>query len=105
MVPSVESAVSISAEVAGGFSHPPGDSILSETMSSVGSMDEDPVVSSAEVVRAVPNVKAAASLKTPSLNHNLNLSPQQKKNLAKKLRKKEPRILTMYRFQFACFGL
>ena len=66
---------------------PPSDCIVSESLSSVESMDED-FASSAEVVRAVPNVKAAASLKAPSLNPNLNLSPQQKRNLAKKLRKK-----------------
>ena len=74
---------------------PTGDSIISETLSSVESMDEDPVVSSAEAVRAVPNVKAAASLKPSSKlgprpsakNPSINLSPQQKRNLAKKLRK------------------
>ena len=64
------------------------DSIVSETLSSVESMDEDHAPS-AEVVRAVPNVKAAASLKPPSSSKNpsINLSPQQKRNLAKKLRK------------------
>ncbi len=67
---------------------PPSDCIVSESLSSVESMDED-FASSGEVVRAVPNVKAAASLKAPSLNPNLNLSPQQKRNLAKKLRKKK----------------
>ncbi len=67
--------------------HSLNDSTVSETLSSVESMDEDHV-SSAEVVRAVPNVKAAASLKPPSKNPPMNLSPQQKRNLAKKLRKK-----------------
>ncbi len=92
--PAFESAVDSSAADAGGISLPPGDSILSETLSSVGSMDEDPAASSAEVARAVPNVKAVASLKPSSLaprpstkNPSINLSPQQKRNLAKKLRK------------------
>ncbi len=93
--PAFESAVEGSFADAGGVSHPPGDSMLSETLSSVGSMDEDPVANSAEIVRAVPNVKAAASLKPSSKlaprpsaqNPSINLSPQQKRNLAKKLRK------------------
>ncbi len=93
--PAFESAVEgLNADASGGFL-PTGDSIISETLSSVESMDEDPIVSSAEVVRAVPNVKAAASLKPSSKlaprpsskNPSVNLSPQQKRNLAKKLRK------------------
>ncbi len=93
--PAFESAVGSSNADAGGVSLPPGDSIMSETLSSVGSMDEDLAVPSAEGVRAVPNVKAAASLKPSSKvaprpsskNPAINLSPQQKRNLAKKLRK------------------
>jgi hypothetical protein len=93
--PAFESAVEGVNADASGVSLPTGDSIISETLSSVESMDEDPIVSSAEVVRAVPNVKAAASLKPSSKlaprpsskNPSVNLSPQQKRNLAKKLRK------------------
>ena len=93
--PTFESAVGSGSADAGGVSLPPGDSIMSETLSSIGSMDEDLAVPSAEGVRAVPNVKAAASLKPSSKlaprpsakNPSINLSPQQKRNLAKKLRK------------------
>ncbi len=52
------------------------DGIISE---SVSSMEDESTVPN-DVVRAVPNVKAAASLKSPSLN----LSKQQRRNLNKK---------------------
>ncbi len=95
VIADVESSTEVVNADASGASPPTGDSIISETLSSVESMDEDPVVSSAEAVRAVPNVKAAASLKPSSKlgpkpsakNPSINLSPQQKRNLAKKLRK------------------
>ena len=86
------SCVAVNAE-ASGVSIPTGDSIVSETLSSVESMDEDSAVASAEAARAVPNVKAVASLKPPSkpgprpMVAKSILSPQQKRNLAKKLRK------------------
>ena len=55
-------------------------------------MDEDTLAASADVVRPVPTVKAAASLKPPSKAPKLppavgHLTPQQKQNLRKKMRK------------------
>ncbi len=93
--PAFESSVEVVNADASGVSLPTGDSVVSETLSSVESMDEDTAVTSAEAVRAVPNVKAVASLKPSSKsgprpsakNPSINLSPQQKRNLAKKLRK------------------
>ncbi len=81
------------AEGAGGHSTPillPGDCVLSETLSSIESMDEGPLDSS-DVVRGVPNVKAAPSLKAPSLDPktSLTLTTQQNKNLAKRIRRKQ----------------
>ncbi len=77
---------------ASGVSPPTGDGILSESISSGDSMDEDTLAASADVVRPVPTVKAAASLKPPSKAPKLppavgHLTPQQKQNLRKKMRK------------------
>ena len=77
---------------ASGVSPPTGDGILSESISSGDSMDEDTLTASADVVRPVPTVKAAASLKPPSLAPKLptavgHLTPQQKQKLKKKMQR------------------
>ncbi len=92
--PGFESSVAseaVNADASGAFP-PTGDGIMSETISSGDSMDEDTGAASADVVRPVPTVKAAASLKPPSKPPKLppavgHLTPQQKQNLRKKMRK------------------
>ncbi len=62
--------------------------VISES-ADTDSGDADP--SSADAVKAVPNVKAVPSLKPPSRNPNISLTTQQRKNLAKRTKKKEGR--------------
>ncbi len=96
--PAFESAIAVDAvEVvydadASGVSPPTGDGIISESTTSGDSMDEDTLTASADVVRPVPTVKAAASLKPPSKAPKLptavgHLTPQQKQKLKKKMQR------------------